>query len=79
MKLCRMLQDREWVEEYLGESRVRLQKHAGIVMSTLDSLGVSYFKPEGEENFGFCYDQSSICILSNEFHTDNKCMTYFCV
>ena len=82
MKLCRMLQDKVWVEEYLEESRIRLQRHAGIVMSTLDSLGVSYFKPEGEENFGFCHNinRSKICILSNKFHTDNnKYMTYFCV
>ena len=47
MKLCRMLRDREWVNGYLVETRKRLQKHAAIVMKTLDSLHISYQKPTG--------------------------------
>lgn len=47
MKLCRMLRDTEWVDEYLRESRVRLRRHAQIVMTTLDQLNLSYVTPTG--------------------------------
>ena len=47
MKLCRMLRDTEWVDEYLRESRVRLRRHAQIVMTTLDLLNLSYVTPTG--------------------------------
>ena len=47
MKLCAMLRDTQWVDDFLAESRVRLKDHANVVMESLDKLGIPYLKPIG--------------------------------